>query len=72
MYPAWQNRQPRVQPRMTSNATRSWTICMWGTSWSPTKGAASRSSRMRRVTFSGALSVRRRMALKPFSSYSAS
>ena len=32
--PAWQNRQPRVQPRNTSTLSRSWTTSVSGTSCS--------------------------------------
>jgi hypothetical protein len=30
--PAWQNRQPRVQPRKISTLMRSWTVSASGTS----------------------------------------
>ena len=30
--PAWQNRQPRVQPRKISTLNRSWTVSASGTS----------------------------------------
>ncbi len=41
--PAWQNRQPRVQPRNTSTFRRSWTTSVRGTSGRAGYGQSARS-----------------------------
>ena len=52
--PAWQNRQPRVQPRKISTLARSCTVSASGTSGAFGYGHASRSTVVRLVTRRGA------------------
>ena len=51
--PAWQNRQPRVQPRNSSTLSRSWTTSMRGTSCWRGYGQAPRSAMVRFSTRAG-------------------
>ena len=51
--PAWQKRQPRVQPRNTSTFRRSWTTSVSGTSWCFGYGQAPRSATVRLSTVAG-------------------
>ena len=51
--PAWQKRQPRVQPRKTSTLRRSWTTSVSGTSWFLGYGQSARSATVRFSTSSG-------------------
>ena len=60
--PAWQNRQPRVQPRNTSTLRRSWTTSVSGTSCRLGYGHAARSEIVRFSTRSGTSEKRGRTA----------
>jgi hypothetical protein len=51
--PAWQKRQPRVQPRKISTLARSWTVSASGTSGAFGYGHSSRSIVVRLVTVAG-------------------
>src|SRR6202451_1140368 len=51
--PAWQNRQPRVQPRKISTLNRSWTVSATGTTGAFGYGQASRSIRVCLLTEAG-------------------
>ena len=51
--PAWQNRQPRVQPRNTSTFRRSCTTSVRGTSWRFGYGHWARSATVRLATAAG-------------------
>jgi hypothetical protein len=44
--PAWQKRQPRVQPRMISMAARLWTTLMYGTMNFVTGGGSTVTTRL--------------------------
>ena len=54
MMPAWQNRQPSVQPRVISTAARSKIASAYGTGNSVGNGYSSRSRTHTRATRSGA------------------
>ncbi len=51
--PAWQKRQPRVQPRMISSVMRSWTVSTNGTIRSVGKGTLRRDMSLEARTRSG-------------------
>src|SRR5580692_10921116 len=51
--PAWQNRQPRVQPRKISTLNRSWTVSATGTTGALGYGHSSRSRTVCFITDGG-------------------
>ena len=67
--PAWQNRQPRVQPRKISTLARSCTVSASGTSGAFGYGHASRSTVVRLVTRRGAPSCGSTLASAPSAPY---
>ena len=70
--PAWQKRQPRVQPRNTSTLSRSCTTSMSGTSWFFGYGHSARSATVRLSTRSGTSGKRGRTSAMNAPSYSTS